>query len=503
MAFSYEENGTSEPLLGEKKEKHAVPERISPYSKATLLQLVTFSWLNPLFAVGAKKPLEQDDVPDVDLLDSAGYLSQNLSDCIKQVKSKGRQGNPLYKAMVLFVRRKVAINALFAIVCASASYVGPYLIEDFVNFLSNKRNRRLESGYLLALGFLGAKVVETISQRQWIFGARQLGLRLRAALISHIYQKGLHLSSQTRQGRTSGEIINYMNHASYIRPSHEPGAGSLAALGATLVVMLCNIPLTRIQKRYQSKIMEAKDDRMRTTSEVLRNMKTIKLQAWDNQFLSNLKSLREKEYNHIWKSLRLAALSAFIFWGSPTFISVVTFSACMLMNIELTAGRVLSALATFRMLQDPIFNLPDLLNIIAQAKVSADRITTYLQEEEIQHDAIEYVPRDESEFDVEIQDGNFVWSSELDKPTLENINLKVRRGMKVAICGTVGSGKSSLLSCILGEMKKVSGEVKVSGTKAYVPQSPWILTGDIRENILFGNTYDAAKYHQTVKACTL
>ncbi|KAI4310615.1 hypothetical protein MLD38_035581 [Melastoma candidum] len=95
--------------------------------------------------------------------------------------------------------------------CASASYVGPYLIEDFVNFLLNKRNQRLQSGYLLALGFLGAKVVETISQRQWIFGARQLGLRLRAALISHVYQKRLHLSSQTRQGRTIGEIINYMS----------------------------------------------------------------------------------------------------------------------------------------------------------------------------------------------------------------------------------------------------------------------------------------------------
>ncbi|KAI4312632.1 hypothetical protein MLD38_037434 [Melastoma candidum] len=526
MAFLYDENGTSEPLLGEREDKHAVPERDSPYSKATLLQLVTFSWLNPLFAVGAKKPLEEDDVPDVDLLDSAGYLSRNLSDCIKQVKSEGRQGNPLYRAMVLFARRKAAINAFYAIVCASASYVGPYLIEDFVNFLSNKRNRRLESGYLLALGFLGAKVVETISQRQWIFGARQLGLRLRAALISHIYQKGLHLSSQTRQGRSSGEIINYMSvdiqritdlmwylNIVWMLPIQitlaiyvlhmNLGPGSLAALGATLVVMLCNIPLTRIQKQYQSKIMEAKDDRMRTTSEVLRNMKTIKLQAWDDQFLGKLESLREKEYNQIWKSLRLAAFSAFIFWGSPTFISVVTFSACMLMNIELTAGRVLSALATFRMLQDPIFNLPDLLNIIAQARVSADRIATYLQEEEIQHDAIEYVPRDESEVDIEIQDGKFVWSSELDKPTLDNINLKVRRGMKVAICGTVGSGKSSLLSCILGEMKKVSGQVKVSGTKAYVPQSPWILTGDVRENILFGGTYDAVKYDQTVKACAL
>jgi len=75
--------------------------------------------------------------------------------------------------------------------------------------------------------------------------------------------------------------------------------------------------------------------------------------------------------------------------------------------------------------------------------------------------------------------------------------------MKVAICGTVGSGKSSLLSSIIGEIQKLSGTMKISGSKAYVPQSPWILTGNIRENILFGNPYDAAKYDRTVGACAL
>ncbi|KAK6143024.1 hypothetical protein DH2020_023372 [Rehmannia glutinosa] len=154
----------TEPLLNGKNEKLSEVKRDSPYGKATLIQLVTFSWLNPLFEFGFKKPLDQDEVPDVDIRDSAG-----------------------------------------------TSYVGPYLINYFVTFLNEKKFRSLESGYLLALGFLGAKLVETIAQRQWIFGARQLGLRLRAALISQIYKKGLILSSQSRQSRTSGEIMNYMS----------------------------------------------------------------------------------------------------------------------------------------------------------------------------------------------------------------------------------------------------------------------------------------------------
>uniref|UniRef100_A0A6N2KDW0 ABC-type xenobiotic transporter n=1 Tax=Salix viminalis TaxID=40686 RepID=A0A6N2KDW0_SALVM len=520
-------NGITDPLLQEKSGKDSDSKRESPYGKATLLQQITFSWLTPLFAVGYKKPLEQDEIPDLDVKDSAGFLSSSFDENLNQVKEKERSTNPsIYKAIFLFIRKKAAINALFAVTSAAASYVGPYLIDDFVNFLTKKNTRSLQSGYLLALGFLGAKTVETIAQRQWIFGARQLGLRLRASMISHIYKKGLLLSSQSRQSHTSGEIINYMSVdiqrvtdfiwylnyiwmlpiqislAIYILQT-TLGLGSMAALTATLAVMACNIPITRYQKRYQTKIMEAKDNRMKATSEVLRNMKILKLQAWDTEFLRKIESLRKIEYNCLWKSLRLSAISAFVFWGSPTFISVVTFGACMLMGIQLTAGRVLSALATFRMLQDPIFNLPDLLSVIAQGKVSADRVASFLQEAEIQHDATEYVPRDQGEYAISIDDGRFSWDSDSSNPTLDEIRLKVKRGMKVAICGTVGSGKSSLLSCILGEIQKLSGTVKISGAKAYVPQSPWILTGNIRENILFGNPYDSVRYYRTVKSCAL
>ena len=400
------------------------------------------------------------------------------------------------------------------------------MINKFVKFLGGSRDHGLKTGYLLALAFLSAKCVETIAQRQWIFGARQLGLRLRAALISHIYRKGIRLSNQSKQNHTSGEIINYMSVdiqritdvmwyanivwmlpvqislAIYVLHTNL-GLGAFAGLTATFMIMACNIPLTRTQKRFQSKIMEAKDARMKATSEVLKSMKILKLQAWDTQYLNKLETLRDTENGWLWKSLRLQALSAFIFWGAPTFISVVTFGACILIGIPLTAGRVLSALATFRMLQDPIFSLPDLLSALAQAKVSADRVASYLQEEEIRSDDVETIPRNETEFSIEIDRGIFSWDVDTKSPTLTDIQLTVRRGMKVAICGTVGSGKSTLLSSILGEIPKLGGTVKVSGSKAYVPQTPWILTGNVRENILFGNPYDTERYEKTVQGCAL
>ncbi|XP_023539249.1 putative ABC transporter C family member 15 isoform X2 [Cucurbita pepo subsp. pepo] len=520
-------NGLADPLLHENGSEHEEDKRDSAYERATLLQLVTFSWLNPLFALGYKRRLEHEDIPDVCRNDSAKLVSNAFTEKLDFVmKKNGGVDASIYKAIYLFCRKKAAINAGLAVLSAALSYVGPYLIDDFVNFLTEKKGRSLSSGYLLALAFLSAKVIETIAQRQWIFEARRLGIHLRGALASHIYKKGIRLSSRSRQSHTSGEIINYMSVdieritdfawylnmiwmlpvqislAIYILHTNL-GLGSLGAIATTLIIMSCNIPLTKVLKDYQKKIMEAKDNRMKATSEVLRNMKILKLQAWDYQYLQKIESLRKVEHDWLWKSSKLTAFTAFLFWGSPTLISLVTFGLCTLLGIELTAGKVISALATFQMLQDPIFSLPDVLSAFIQGKVSVDRVASFLQVDEIQQDAIVYVPKDQTEFDIEIENGIFSWTPESINPSLDQINLKVKRGMKVAICGTVGSGKSSLLSCILGEIEKLSGTVKISGTKAYVPQSPWILSGNIKENILFGNEYEHTKYNRTITACAL
>ncbi|TVU13625.1 hypothetical protein EJB05_37045, partial [Eragrostis curvula] len=206
------------------------------------------------------------------------------------------------------------------------------------------------------------------------------------------------------------------------------GIGAWIGLAATMAIMACNIPLTRMQKRLQAKIMDAKDNRMKSTTEVLRSMKILKLQAWDMQYFKMLEALLEEEFNWIWRSERLTAIKTFIFWGSPAFISSITFGSCILMGIPMTARTVLSALATFRMLQDPIFALPDLLSVFAQGnvflngkqsvdhrlaktraqgKVSADRVVKYLQEEELKYDAVTEVPRDNTGYDVEIDHGIF------------------------------------------------------------------------------------------------
>jgi ABC-type multidrug transport system fused ATPase/permease subunit len=341
-----------------------------------------------------------------------------------------------------------------------------------------------------------------------------------------VYQKGLSLSSNSRQSRTTGEMINIISvdadrvdlfswyiHDLWLMPLQVAlalfilystlGVGSLAALGATVVVMLANVPPMQMQEKFQQKLMNCKDVRMKATSEILRNMRILKLQGWEMKFLSKIIDLRKTEESWLKKYLYTSTVTTFVFWGAPTFIAVVTFGACMLLGIPLDSGKVLSALATFRVLQEPIYTLPDMISFFIKTKVSLDRIASFLCLEELPMDAVQRLPSGYSDVAIEVSNGCFSWDVSAEVPTLKDLNFQVRQGMRVAVCGMVGSGKSSLLSCILGEMPKLSGEVKVCGTVAYVSQLAWIQSGKIQDNILFGKEMDSEKYDRVLESCSL
>lgn len=109
---------------------------------------------------------------------------------------------------------------------------------------------------------------------------------------------------------------------------------------------------------------------------------------------------------------------------------------------------------------------------------------------------------------VQIETGEYAWETDgqsMKKPTIKiTEKLKFRKGYKVAICGSVGSGKSSFLCSILGEIPRILGSViKVYGSKAYVPQSAWMQTGTVRDNILFGKEMNRGFYENVLEACAL
>lgn len=406
--------------------------------------------------------------------------------------------------------------------------MGPLLITNFVNYLLNKNDdSSLQYGLILTFVFFFSKTIESLTQRQWYFGAHRIGIRVQAALKVLVYKKSISIKYS---GPSNGKIINLVNvdvervgdccwyiHGVWLLPlqvflallilyRNLGAAPSIAALLTTVLVMVSNTPLANMQESLHSKIMEAKDSRIKMTSETLKSMRVLKLHSWEPTFLKKLLELRKTERSWLKRYLYTCSAVAFLFWASPTLVSVVTFGVCILLNTPLTTGTVLSALATFRILQEPIYNLPELISMIAQTKVSLDRIHEFIRED--QKKLIPYHTARASNVAVEIEKGEYSWDTSdqnLKKPTVKlTEKLSIMKGYKVAVCGAVGSGKSSLLQSILEEIPRISGvETKVYGKKAYVPQSAWIQTGTIRDNVLFGKEMNKAYYDEVLEGCAL
>ncbi|CAN6548791.1 unnamed protein product [Malus baccata var. baccata] len=524
-AFSYvqKNNDLKHPLL--EKEDEIPSQESDTYTNTGIWSKVTFQWLNPLFKRGRTQKLELPHIPSIPPSERAAYASSLLD---KSLSKQKMEDSSLPKSIMLAVRRSLAVNAVFAGVNTAASYIGPFLITNFVNYLLEKQddsgNRH---GLILALVFFVAKTLESLSQRQWYFGAHLIGIRVRAALTVLIYKKSISIKYS---GPSNGKIINLINvdverigdfcwyvHGIWLLPlqvflalailyRNLGAAPSAAALLSTVLVMVCNTPLANRQKKLHSKIMEEKDSRIKITSEILKSMRVLKLHSWESTFLKRLLQLRETERHWLKRYLYTCSAVAFLFWASPTLVSVTTFGVCIILNTPLTVGTVLSALATFRVLQEPIYNLPELISMITQTKVSIDRIQEFIKE-----DQMKLIPCHHSKISnvmIVIETGEYEWKTSnqnLKKPTIRiTEKIKIPQGYKVAVCGSVGSGKSSLLLSILGEIPKISGPgAKVYGTKAYVPQSAWIQTGTIRENVLFGRKMKRGFYEDVLEICAL
>uniref|UniRef100_A0ACD5TTN1 Uncharacterized protein n=1 Tax=Avena sativa TaxID=4498 RepID=A0ACD5TTN1_AVESA len=530
LEFSDDDSSVHEPLLLGAQRRDAEEEpgclRITPYGDAGIVSLATLSWLSPLLSVGAKRPLELADIPLLAHKDRSKFCYKAMSSHYEWQRAECPGKEPsLAWAILKSFWREAAINGAFAAVNTVVSYVGPYLISYFVDYLSGKIAFPHE-GYILASVFFVSKLIETLTARQWYLGVDVMGIHVKSGLTAMVYRKGLRLSNASKQSHTSGEIVNYMAvdvqrvgdyawyfHDIWMLPLQiilalailykNVGIATVSTLVATALSIAASVPVAKLQEHYQDKLMAAKDERMRKTAECLKSMRILKLQAWEDRYRLMLEEMRNVECRWLKWALYSQAAVTFVFWSSPIFVAVITFGTCILLGGELTAGGVLSALATFRILQEPLRNFPDLISMIAQTRVSLDRLSHFLQQEELPDDATISVPQGSTDKAIDIKDASFSWNPSCSTPTLSDVQLSVVRGMRVAVCGVIGSGKSSLLSCILGEIPKLSGQVRVSGTAAYVPQTAWIQSGNIEENVLFGSPMDRPRYKRVLEACSL
>ena len=108
-----------------------------------------------------------------------------------------------------------------------------------------------------------------------------------------------------------------------------------------------------------------------------------------------------------------------------------------------------------------------------------------------------------AEVNVKLEGVSCSWEDDTGRQALADVSLHIKGGELVVVTGPVGSGKSSLLMAILGELPVSSGQISPVASVAYVSQIPWVFSGTVRENITFGRPYVEQKYHKVLEACGL
>ena len=283
------------------------------------------------------------------------------------------------------------------------------------------------------------------------------------------------------------------------------GPSALAGLLVMVLIIPINAYISSSMKKYQIKNMKNKDNRMKAMNEVLDGVKVLKLYAWEPSFEQQIGEIRQDEVENLKQMSYLGSIQTFIFNSTPFFVALASFTSFVLSSPDnvLDAEIAFVSISFFNLIRRPLNQLPSLITQMISASVSLNRLNKYLNASEIAASNVTHF-EEEGDVVINVNHGNLTWDKEI-PPVLKNIKLKVRKGELVAIVGQVGSGKSSLLSALIGELEKagMNTEVNVLGSVAYVPQIAWMQNAPLRYNITFGRNYNERLYEKVIDACAL
>ena len=307
------------------------------------------------------------------------------------------------------------------------------------------------------------------------------------------------------------------------------GWSSIAGIAIMLLLMPLNLFFARQFSSSQKRIMAGTDGRIHTTNEVLQNIRIIKYFSWELRFAQDVDDKRRVELKALRYKYIIWTSAATVWSGVP--ILITGFSFLLYTAVEkkqLVPSIAFTALSLFGLLRFPLDRLADMTAHILESKVSVDRIEAYLNEEETGKytQLFESTEEGRSCTTVGFDNATFTWASKDDYSRstntafrMINIDVKFHIGTLNVIAGPTGSGKTSLLMALLGEMTLLTGAVHLPGgsredlkpdpatglteSVAYCAQQAWLVNDTIKQNILFASPYDEERYNSVIDACAL
>ncbi|SGZ40190.1 related to Metal resistance protein YCF1 [Hanseniaspora guilliermondii] len=508
----------------------------NPYNHADIFSKISFSWMTKLMRLGYEKYLDEDDLYEL----PSEFKSENVSARISKIFAK--YPNRLAFTIFSTFKKEIIISGIFKLIFDILSFTQPQILKNLINFVSNYNKFHdidpekfpIIKGCMLTLYMFLVGFIQTCILHQYFFLNFNSGMNCRSGLTSIIYKKALRLGSENNELGSTGDIVNLMSvdvqrlqdlfqwgqiiwsgptqlFLALFELYQLLGKSMFVGVAIIMVMVPINSTIIRYQKSLQKKQMGYKDSRTKLISEILNAIKSIKLYCWEPFFKAKLDHIRnDKELKNLKTMGIVQAYTSFQFNIVPFLVSSATFIVFVLFNKDtpLSTEIVFPALALFNLLQFPLAIIPMVITAFVEASVSVERLTKFLNNDELQVDSVKKLTYPENAVKddvlVELKNCTFLWQKKPEyKIALSNIDFVGKKGNLHCIVSKIGNGKSAMMKAILGDIIRIEGDAFIKGSVAYCSQNPWIINASIRDNVVFGKKFDAEFYDKTIKACSL
>ncbi|KAI3370588.1 hypothetical protein L3Q82_007157 [Scortum barcoo] len=522
----------------------------SPVEDANFLSKFFFWWTSPLLRKGFTQKLELTDVYKAPSFDLADNLSERLEREWDREVVSAKNKPKLMRALARCFFGPFAFFGILLYLGEASKTVQPQLLGRIIASFDPVHAPERSQGYYLALGLCLLFTARFLLLQPAIFGLHHLGMQIRIALFSLIYKKTLKLSSRVLDKISTGQLVSLMSahlnkldeslglaHFVWITPLQcilcvgliweLIEVNSFCALAALTLLGIIQAWLSQKMGPHRVKRAGMISRRLALTSEIVENIHSVKAYGWEDVMETIIKNIRQDEVTLTRKigSLRYFYSASYFFSAILVIVSAIvphalskgiilrriftTASYCMVLRMTLTRqlpGSIqmwYDTLALVKKIED--FLLKEEYRVLEYnlTTTELELVNVSASWDEGIGELFEKIKQENKANGHLNGDAGLFFTNLYITPVLKNINLYLEKGEMLAVAGSTGSGKSSLLMMILGELVPSEGKIRHSGHVSFSSQTSWIMLGTIRDNILFGLTYDEYRYTSVIKACQL
>ncbi|KAJ1775919.1 hypothetical protein LPJ54_003410 [Coemansia sp. RSA 1824] len=511
----------------------------------SILENIMFSWVGKLVAIGQQRQPKLSDLPEP----PQQYL---LSSSWSRFKANAHHRNNLVRHLAFTFRPEIIMQVILNPLCVALDYAQPFLMQLFLRFITTYTkdpSGGLRYGYFLATCMLLTSLAANMVQQQQDWCTRTLFMHIRNVLLTMLARKTMRRKAKnsndasgsddknTSDGRMysviTADILRMSKLIKLIRAVMmvpfqlllgafymERLLGMAGILGTLMLVAVVYLTRKLIDrsKRIESQLSKVNDRRLAVISEVIQGIISVKLMGWKSRFIDMIGERRAEQLSVMWRRAKLSSLINLCTIGSLPFVVFATFAVYSLNN-RLDAETIFTAIAVFKLIQNTVDMLPSLVSYSTTFYVSFRRIESYLGQDDVQP-LEERIDANNDTSALGFNNAIFLWNVD-SQFRLGNLDVRFPSGKLSLIGGPTGSGKSSLLSALIGNMELIQGKVLVPthletddmlninndstllSDIAFVSQEPWLRNATIRENILFGEPFEKQRYERVLRMCAL